>query len=84
MQRTVREIPLEQALSEGFIRDEVKGLVGERPLHMIEVGKDGSVIVRQLWARGLAWWVYEESEFRKSWLLKISIENEQLSMSNEQ
>jgi hypothetical protein len=77
VQRTVREISLDEAMSDGLIKDEVKGLIGGKELRMIEISKKGSISVRQLWATGLSWWVYEESPFRKSWLIDISMEKKQ-------
>lgn len=69
--KAVREVIFEQALSGGLLRNEVKDLVAGKLLRMIEVSTGDTIRVRQLWAEGLPWWVYEENEVRKSWLIGI-------------
>ena len=71
MKREIRGFTFEQALEDGLIREEVKPFVAGKQLRMIVVTKNGAIAVRQLWAEGMPWWVYEESPFRKSWLVGI-------------
>jgi len=62
-------VPIEHALSQGWITDE--GTHNRRALQLITVLDDrGRLVVRQLWPEGAAWWVYEETPFRQSWLVK--------------
>jgi hypothetical protein len=63
----------EDALEKGWIRE---GLQIQSPLTMISVlDDDGRVVVRQLWPQGAEWWLYEENDVRRSWLLGSDIIN---------
>ncbi len=59
----------DQALQAQWIR--IKGEVPPQ-LRMIEVNdlQTGKLIVRQLWAPGSAWWLYEQTPFRCSWRIQ--------------
>jgi len=73
--REIREFSFDQALEDGLIRGEIKDRVLGKNLKWIAVTKGGGAMVRQLWAEGLPWWVYEETPYRKSWLVEISMEH---------
>jgi len=72
VEKEINDFSFDQALQEGMIKEEIKNLVMRKNLKWIEVKKDGKLLVRQLWAEGLPWWVYEETPYRKSWLTDIS------------
>ena len=62
-------VPLAQALNEGWVTND--DVINGRPLQLITVLDDlDRLVVRQLWPEGAAWWVYEETPFRQSWLVK--------------
>jgi len=71
LHKLVTEMTFAEALAKGLVREEVKDFVAGRPLRMIEMSDEETIRVRQLWAEGLSWWVYEENPFRKSWLVGI-------------
>jgi len=75
IKREIKDFTFEQALEDGLIKEAVKDLVVGKKLRKIEVKKNDEIRVMQLWAEGLPWWVYEEGPFRKSWLMKISMQN---------
>lgn len=61
----------EEALVKGWIKE---GVQIQSPLTMISVlDDDGRVVVRQLWPQGGEWWLYEENDFRRSWLINSQI-----------
>lgn len=77
VERAMQECSFNEALQAGWISESVKDqLAGER-LQWIEVRKDDALVVRQLWPAGSSWWVYEETPYRRSWTLKISMKNDQ-------
>jgi hypothetical protein len=69
--REVMEISSAQALHDGMIANEVMGIIRGKKLRVIAVTKtsrDEATMVKQLWAEGIPWWIYEETPYRKSWL----------------
>ena len=66
---SVYSVTIEQAQQEQWIRFMKKS---PKELKMIEA-KDlqtGQLIVKQLWAIGSGWWLYEQTLFRRSWRIK--------------
>jgi len=72
--RVVREdVAPEEALEKGWIKE---GVQIQSPLTMISVSDDqGRMVVRQLWPQGGDWWLYEENDYRRSWLINSKISN---------
>jgi len=66
--RAVREnVALGEALEKGWIKEVVPI---QSPLMMISILDDrGRTVVRQLWPQGGEWWLYEENDSRRSWLI---------------
>jgi len=58
-----------EARRNGWLQEAVAAPSG---LHMVEAvdQQTGRLIVKQLWASGSAWWLYEETPFRRSWQLR--------------
>jgi len=70
MTRDIRDIGIDEALSEKMIApNAAKGLYSER-LRLITIKRKGDLVVRQLWPAGGPWWLYEETSFRRSWLVE--------------
>lgn len=62
------EVSPEQALDNGWIKSDVADPCNLQMLTVVD-GHD-CLIVRQLWSRGGAWWLYEETPLRRSWLVR--------------
>jgi hypothetical protein len=77
VERALQDCSFNEALQAGWVPESVKDQVAGKRLQWIEVTKDGTLVVRQLWPEGFPWWVYEETPYRKSWLKKIAMENDQ-------
>jgi hypothetical protein len=58
-----------EALAEGWLREPVDGM---EPLVLIRATslRNGEYMARQLWVSGDAWWLYEETPYRRSWRLR--------------
>lgn len=69
MTRDIRDIGIDEALSEKMIASTAKGFYSER-LRLITIKRKGNLVVRQLWSAGGPWWLYEETPFRRSWLVE--------------
>jgi hypothetical protein len=75
-----KEVAPEEAMKKGWIKEE---LPIQAPLTMISVVDDrGRVVVKQLWPRNGEWWLYEENDYRRSWLINAEISHEQLSIDH--
>lgn len=72
--RAVREgVAPEEALEKGWIK---MGAQIQTPLTMVSILDDqGRMVVKQLWPKGGDWWLYEESDFRRSWLISSEIDH---------
>jgi len=72
--RAVREdVAPEEAQDKGWIKE---GVQIQAPLTMISILDDqGRMVVKQLWPQGGDWWLYEENDVRRSWLLGSDIIN---------
>jgi hypothetical protein len=66
--RAVRgDVALEEALDKGWIKE---GIRIQTPLTMISILDDQErTVVKQLWPKGGDWWLYEENNVRRSWLI---------------
>jgi hypothetical protein len=66
--RAVREdVAFGEALDKGWIKE---GVQIQGPLTMISILDDqGHIVVKQLWSQGGDWWLYEENDVRRSWLI---------------
>ena len=73
VEREIKEFSGEQAVQDGLVKGGVQSLVRGKSFKWIVVKKGGETLVRQLWAEGLPWWVYEETPFRKSWLVEVKM-----------
>jgi len=63
------DVSIERARSQGWVTND--HALNGRPLQLITVLDDRDhLVARQLWPEGAAWWVYEETPFRQSWLVK--------------
>ena len=72
--REVVNVSGAQAAHDGMVADEVWEAVRGRTLRVITVTKTSqneTTMVKQLWAEGIPWWIYEETPYRKSWLTKL-------------
>lgn len=58
-----------KALVEGWIREPVGDTETLVLIRMINL-RNGEHIARQLWVPGDAWWLYEETPYRRSWRLR--------------
>ena len=62
-----RDVALGEALDEGWIKE---GVQIQTPLTMISILDDQErTVVKQLWPKGGDWWLYEENNVRRSWLI---------------
>jgi hypothetical protein len=79
--RTVREdVVFGEALDKGWIKGDVRI---QAPLTMISILDDqGQIVVKQLWPQGGDWWLYEENDVRRSWLISPDINHSQLTINN--
>lgn len=68
--RDIRNIGIDEALSENMIDPNIAKTVCLEKLRLITVKRNGNLVVRQLWPDGGSWWLYEETPHRKSWLVE--------------
>ncbi|RZB38057.1 MAG: hypothetical protein SRB2_00403 [Desulfobacteraceae bacterium Eth-SRB2] len=66
--REVQLISSDQAISWNMIDENRTPSCGEK-LRLITLKKGDSLLVRQLWPEGATWWIFEETDVRKSWRL---------------
>ncbi len=69
IQRKSEPVRVDAAISAGMVPPGFSETAGEDTLMMISAKKSGRLIVKQLWASGESWWRYEETPFRRSWLI---------------
>lgn len=67
LSKEIRSITPAEALAQGMVRREQSHAYQDRALKLIVVQHGKSTRVRQLWAEGDSWWLYEDTENRKSW-----------------
>ena len=58
-----------EAVTEGWIKESTRPDYSSLEMRTI-VDDEGTLVVRQLWPEGAQWWVYEETPFRRSWLVE--------------
>lgn len=70
---TTRVVPalFQDVISQGFVRVDSHDLVTSDQLYWVELYRQNQRIIRQLWQPNLAWWLYEETQERRSWLQSI-------------
>lgn len=68
--RDIRNIGIDEALSENMIDPNTANTLCSERLRLITVERNGNLVVRQLWPEGGSWWLYEETPNRKSWLVE--------------
>ena len=62
------EVSLETSRKNGWVKVNILNPVD---LHMIRVVDElDHLVVKQLWTSGGSWWIYEETPFRRSWLIR--------------
>ncbi|MFH0813667.1 MAG: hypothetical protein V2A69_12645, partial [Pseudomonadota bacterium] len=74
-EREITGVSFAQALQDEMIPEAMKNDVSGKALKLITVKKNDQFTVKQLWAEGIPWWIYEETPYRKSWLREIAMEN---------
>jgi hypothetical protein len=57
------------AVAEGWIKDSIPPDLPALEMRTI-LDDDDQPVVRQLWPEGGSWWIYEETPFRRSWLVE--------------
>lgn len=67
--REVQPISVQTAIDEGFIIEQAPMIPDDASLTLITVRYNDSLIARQLWLDGDHWWLYEETDVRRSWRL---------------
>ncbi len=73
LQITEKEIELDEACNLAMINSDNQALVQERRLRLVTVnkvmgaGEEKLLLMRQLWAVGDSYWLYEEKGGRRSW-----------------
>lgn len=65
--KVTRKIGLDEAVARNMVGGEQVDNLKGKALKLVTVTKEGRFLVRQLWAEGALWWVYEETAVRKSW-----------------
>jgi uncharacterized protein (UPF0248 family) len=68
--REVARISLAEARSQGMV--DQAGVLDAHDLRIITIRKAGRLMVRQLWAAGDSFWLYEETPIRRSWRVSRS------------
>lgn len=58
------------AVSSGMVDQGIAATIGVQNLRLITIRKAGAFVVRQLWADGDVFWLYEETPVRRSWRVK--------------
>jgi hypothetical protein len=58
-----------EARAGGWIRAEAENRVTSALSMVTVTDEKGRLVVRQLWPAGGAWWIYEETPLRRSWLI---------------
>lgn len=72
--REVTRISHGDALSSGMVDPTMaKAMGGKGDLRLVTIRKAGGLVVKQLWAEGDAFWVYEETPVRRSRRVSISV-----------
>lgn len=66
--REVQLISSEQAVSWNMMDEKWPQPFGEK-LRLIIIKRGDSLLVRQLWPQKATWWIFEETDVRKSWRL---------------
>lgn len=61
------------AVSSGMVDQAIAPTIGVQNLRLITIRKAGALVVRQLWADGDVFWLYEETPVRRSWRVSISV-----------
>jgi hypothetical protein len=65
--REIRSVTGNDAVSAGMIDADQVPMAADAEFTLITVSYQNSLLVRQLWAEGDSWWLYEETESRRSW-----------------
>ena len=65
-----REVDLQEAGSNGWLREDLHEPVGLRMITVID--DNGHEVLRQLWPLDGTWWIYEETAMRRSWRISES------------
>ena len=68
--REITGISPSDAVSSGMVDQAIATTIGEQNLRLITIRKAGALVVRQLWADGDVFWLYEETPVRRSWRVK--------------
>lgn len=64
---SVKEVSREVAF--GLVDSGIWPEVRDTKFFFTEARLSGQVVLRQLWAKGFPWWLYEETPERRSWLI---------------
>jgi hypothetical protein len=64
--KETRLISFDDAVAQGMLSRRQK-TVYPGTLKLITIWHDQNVLVRQLWAEGAGWWLYEDTDTRRSW-----------------
>lgn len=69
LRKDIQTITYNEALKSGYLTDENSGFIdSSKNFTLFTLTDNGKVILKQLWQDGNSFWLYEESELRKSYL----------------
>ena len=68
--REITGISPSDAVSAGMVDQTIAATTGVQNLRLITIRKAGALVVRQLWADGDVFYLYEETPVRRSWRVK--------------
>ena len=71
--REITGISPSDAVSSGMVDQKTAETLGVQDMRLITIRKAGALVVRQLWAEGEDFWLYEETPLRRSWRVSISV-----------
>lgn len=71
LKKEIEVISRDHALSAGYLNDENMHFAKPDKVYlMINITKDGNVIIRQLWQEGEKFWLYESTDLRTSFRIR--------------
>ncbi len=67
--RNIRNVDIDFAQKENMVNSDMAKRFEDSGLKLITIKRDGKIVAKQLWPENFSWWIYEETPFRKSWLI---------------
>ena len=67
--RTIKDVDIGFVEKENMIDPDLLKQFKDSRFKLIIVKRNGELMAKQLWAENFSWWIYEETPFRKSWLI---------------